>query len=229
MRYRIFPIIITLVIIAIGYVVKRKTISDYQNRLKITDTFREKFIDLVDNYTQHYQIDSARTVEIAQELDMIQQELGFEGVIAHFHDPISGLSCSNYPLFLNILKEMRTMQPFLDSEFGRNRIWQLLSLCDDALLRHIGNLNHLMKSETSSLLNPFSCFGEGIRWLIGLPGQFLVWLGIMKPYRMKSVQGNMLFKVMSGIVTLVGFLGSIITILLGWEETLVLLNKLLQR
>lgn len=99
MRYRIFPIIITLVIIAIGYLIKRKTISDYQNRLKITDTFREKFIDLVDNYTQHYQIDSARTVEIAQELDMIQQELGFEGVIAHFHDLISGLSCSNYPLF----------------------------------------------------------------------------------------------------------------------------------
>ena len=130
---------------------------------------------------------------------------------------------------MNIIHEMRVASGAMDMALLVERLDQMIGICDDLLRRHVGNLTKAIDEQKKYLWNPFSCFGEGIRWLIGLPWQLLVWLGIIKPDRRKAVQENALFRLVGGIITLVGFLSSIITILLGWDDTLTLLNKLFQR
>lgn len=48
------------------------------------------------------------------------------------------------------------------------RINQLMGLCEDALKRHIGNLESAIENEKKGLFNSIMCLGEEIRWFVGL-------------------------------------------------------------
>ena len=229
MKYRLIPILITLILIAIGYVLKRLALLDCYKRRAFTIEFRDNFVNMANCFLKTGKFDSNFYGKVANDLDAIQIELGADGIISEMVDPLKGIKVRNYQIFMNIIPEMRGASGVMDMELFAGRLEQMIGICDDSLRRHIGVLSKTIDEQNKYLWNPFSCFGEGIRWLIGLPGQLLVWLGIIKPYRIKVVQENVLFKLVGGIITLVGFLGSIITILLGWEEALALLNKLFQR
>lgn len=46
---------------------------------------------------------------VVRDIDKIQQELGRDGVINEFVDPLKGIRGRNYQLFMNIVPEMRNM------------------------------------------------------------------------------------------------------------------------
>lgn len=48
-----------------------------------------------------------------------------------------------------------------------------MGLCEDALKRHIGNLESAIENEKKGIFNPITCLGEGIRWFVGLPVDIL--------------------------------------------------------
>ena len=229
MKYRLIPILITLIIIVIGHILKRSILFDYHRRLNFTIGFQRDFINMANYFAKTGEFDPDLYGKVTNDLDAIQLELGAGGIISEMIDPLKGIKVRNYQIFMNIIHEMRAASGAMDMALLAGRIDQMIGICDDALRRHVGNLSKAIDVQKKCLWNPFACFGEGIRWLVGLPWQLLVWLGIIEPDRRKAVQENMLFKFVGRIITLVGLLGSIITILLGWEDTLALLNRLLQR
>ena len=70
------------------------------------------------------------------------------------------------------------------------------------------------------MFNPFTCFGEGIRWLVGLPLDILLWCGIINQRREQKIRANYVYKLINNFIVLLGVVSSIITIALGWEDML---------
>lgn len=226
MRQRLIPILITLSIIVIGHILKRLVLSDYNRRRDFTVQFQKNFISMVNAYVEKRQFEPASYGLVANDLDAIQLELGADGIVAEMIDPLKGIKVKDYQIFMNIIPEMREAIGALDLDLFAGRLNQMIGVCDDALRRHIGLLGRIIDEKKRCLWNPISCFGDGIRWLIGLPGQLLVWLGIIKPNKIKVVQMNPVIRFLGSIITLIGLVGSIITILLGWEESPQLLQKM---
>ncbi len=72
-------------------------------------------------------------------------------MLAELVDPLKQVKGRNYQLFMNVLPEMRFLANQLDSIIIQERIRQLIGLCDDALVRYVGNLDRAIKKEKSGL------------------------------------------------------------------------------
>lgn len=218
MSHRWIPIIATLAVMLIGHILSRVSISRYKRRYIETDQFRDKFIDLANYYMEHYQVNYGMYAECIQDANAMQAELGADGVIAVFSDPIKKMQGHDFQLLVNTLPDMKLFEGMLDSPSVRQRMQQLLSLCDDAMVKHCGELKRRIENEEKSLWNPFFCFASGIRWIVGLPADILYWMGIISERSNSAVHNSVVFKVFGHIITIVGLISSIMGIVLGWKE-----------
>lgn len=171
-----------------------------------------------------FRFDNQKYNMVIRDIDRIQEELGADGVLSEFRDPLRGMKGRNYQLFMNIMPEIRSAVS-MDNSIMRERINQLMGLCEDALKRHIGNLERAMELEKKNLYNPITCLGEGIRWIVYLPVDILNWLGILSANRGEKIKANIIFRVISNVIVFIGLISSIFTIILGWDDFLLILNR----
>lgn len=229
MIYHVIPAIIVVALIAIGFVIKCRRINSYNKRCDFTTEFNNKFFDFVNETFSSYHIDSNKYSAVIMEVDKIQQELGMDGVLNSFYDPLHGMQGRNYQLFMNIMPEIRSAVSERDNIIIMERINQLMGLCEDALKRHIGNLDRAIKNEKKGLFNPITCLGEGIRWLVGLPVDVLCWVGLYSVAKSQKIKVSTIFKMISNIIVVIGLISSIVTIALGWDEFLIMLQNCMGR
>lgn len=229
MIYHVIPAIIVVALIVIGFLIKCRRINSYNKRCDFTTEFNNKFFDFVNETFSSYRIDSNKYSAVIMEVDKIQQELGMDGVLNSFYDPLRGMQGRNYQLFMNIMPEIRSAVSERDNIIIMERIDQLLGLCEDALKRHIGNLERAIGNEKKGLFNPITCLGEGIRWLVGLPVDILCWAGLYSVARSQKIKVSTIFKIISNIIVVIGLISSIVTIALGWDEFLKMLQNCIGR
>lgn len=229
MIYHVIPAIIVVALIVIGFLIKYRRINSYNKRCDFTTEFNNKFFDFVNETFSSYRIDSNKYSAVIMEVDKIQQELGMDGVINSFYDPLHGMQGRNYQLFMNIMHEIRSAVSARDNIIIMERINQLMGLCEDALKRHIGNLERAIENEKKGLFNPITCLGEGIRWLVGLPVDILCWAGLYSVARSQKIKVSTIFKIISNIIVVIGLISSIVTIALGWDEFLKMLQNCIGR
>lgn len=229
MIYHVVPAIIVVALIVIGFVIKCSRINSYNKRCDFTEEFNNMFFDFVNKTFSTYRIDSNKYSAVIMEVDKIQQELGMDGVLNSFYDPLHGMKGRNYELFMNIMPEIRTAVSNRDNMIMMERIDQLMGLCEDALKRHIGNLERAIENEKKGLFNPITCLGEGIRWLVGLPVDILCWAGLYSVARSQKIKVSTIFKIISNIIVVIGLISSIVTIALGWDEFLIMLQNCIGR
>lgn len=167
--------------------------------------------------------------DVIMRIDEIQQELEMDGVLNNFYDPLHGMYCRNYQLFMNIMPEIRIAVSERNSIIMSERIDQLMGMCEDALKRHIGNLKRAIENEKKGFFNPIICLGEGIRWIVGLPVDILCWVGIYSVGRSRKIKTGIIFKIISNVVVGIGLISSIVTIVLGWDEFLTILKNCIAR
>ena len=151
-------------------------------------------------------------------MDAIQAELGYDGIIAGYVDYLHGIKGQNYQLFVNIIPEIREAESKSGNSIMLERVSQLIGTCNDALQRHVGNLDRELDTERKGIFNPFICFREGVRFILGLPVLILYWSGFISTRTISAARVSSVFKFISGVITLIGLISSIITILLGWNE-----------
>lgn len=229
MIYHVIPAIIVVILILIGYFIRRRRINAYIKSEDFTTEFNNIFFDFVNDTFTTYRINSSQYNAVIMQVDKIQQELGVDGVLNSFYDPLHGMRGRNYQLFMNIMPEIRAAVSDRDNIIMMERINQLMGVCEDALKRHIGNLERAIENEKKGLFNPITCLGEGIRWLVGLPVDFLCWAGLYSIARSKKIKVSTIFKIISNIIVVIGLISSIVTIALGWDEFLILLNNCIGR
>lgn len=226
MNNRWVPLLIICSTVVLGHILSRIHISKYKHRYIETGEFRDKFIDLVNYYTEHCRVNQEMYIDCIRNVNVIQAELGDDGVIAEFLDPLKNVRGKNYQLLVNTLPEMKLFSLQLDNIIIRQRLQQLFDLCDDAMIKHLGALERMIENESKKLWNPFACLSNGVRWLIGLPLDILCWMGIISEHKNSTLQSKSVFKWVGHIVSLVGLISSIMGIILGWDEFISLFTKL---
>lgn len=225
MIYHVIPMVIVLAMIVIGYNIKRIRIATYNQRTEFTVDFNNRFFDFANDLFTTRHMNSKKYNAVVRDIDKIQQELGMDGVLNEFVDPLKGIKGRNYQLFMNIIPEMRNVL----SEYGNSiideRVNQLMGLCEDSLRRHIGNLERAIEHERKGIFNPITCLGEGIRWIVGLPVDILQWAGLYSAGRSGKIKASFLFKVISNLIVVIGLISSVVTIVLGWDEFVAIIHS----
>ena len=79
-------------------------------------------------------------------------------------------------------------------------------------------LKEAEKSIRKNLVNPFSCFSDGIKFIVSLPILLLHWFGFISDETTRRAKHNWIIKLLNIIVTLVGFIGGLMSIVMGWNE-----------
>ncbi len=229
MKYHLIPAAIVIVLVLIGHFIKRKRIAQYNIRGEFSADFNNRFFDFANDTFTRRTIDSEKYNAVITDVDKIQQELGADGVLDTFCDPLRGMQGRNYQLFMNIMPEIRSALSSGYNSIMDERINQLMGLCQDALRRHIGNLDRAIEKEKKGLFNPITCLGECIRWIVGLPVDILQWAGLYSEASSSKIKANFLYKFVSNLIVFIGLISSIVTIVLGWDEFMTMIYNYIGR
>ena len=91
--------------------------------------------------------------------------------------------------------------------------------------KHIGRLSRMDEAERKQLWNPIACFGKGMRGVISFPLDALYWLGLLNARSNRAIQDNVVFKLIGKVITVVGFISSVMGIVLGCNEFIKIILK----
>lgn len=95
--------------------------------------------------------------------------------------------------------------------------------------KHIGRIYRLTETEQKQLWNPIACFGKGMRGVLSFPLDALYWLGFLNARSNRAIQNNGIFRLLGKFVTAVGFISSIMSIVLGWDEFVKVIMEFMQK
>ena len=185
--------------------------------------YRNKFIEFANNYFKNYDrwsrsgnFDGEQYVWLTMNVSRIQNYLGTFGVMEYIA-PFQRYKVSNYQIVINTIPKFRDGSI---QQFDINSV-------DDSLLRYIGYLDEYQKETQRNLRNPIIWFREGIREILSIPIFILSWFGIISNRTLNSIKDSLIYKVISGIIALVTLVSGIVTIIVGYDQTLKFINKIL--
>lgn len=213
--------ILSVCIIGLLYVVKKH--SDDSQRLQFADEFRNKFIvfsnryfQTYDRYTRTGEFDVDLYVWLTMNVSKIQNHVGSFGFM-YYKPPYQNYMINQYAIIINTIPKFRNGQV---EKFDAGAV-------DDCLLKHIGNLEENIKNYSHHIKNPIIWFREGFKVVLSIPFYVLGWFGIISNRKLTSIRESLIYKVISGLVALVTLISSIVTIIVGYDQTLAFIQKYL--
>lgn len=222
---KLIPVLILICIIVVGFVMKMLELKDIYKRTEFTNNYRKNFIDFVNTLFSAKSFNQKLYYELTSDVKAMQYELGADGIFAHAIDGLKGYSTSNYQLLINFLPELRNAVNEMDNSIIMMRCSQSVGDCDDMFVRHLGSLKEYNERVRKNLFNPFSCFSEGVKSIVALPVLLLNWLGFLSDEHTKKIRRSWVVSVLNFVVVLLGLIGSVVTIALGWEQFLQMINN----
>ena len=199
----------------VGFIERIVLIKRFKQRLEYTLEYREKFIKFCNKTMETGKISDSNYNFLVKDVNKIQMELGLDGIVSVYRDPLAGFQMNNYPIFLNFFNELRIEM----NAWGlfNDRLNLLIGWADEALLKHAGSLEEHVKVEKRSIKNPVYCFSKGIGFIVSLPIKLLEWCGILNQTYSNKVISSKLYIIIEKIATAISLVGSIITVIMGWE------------
>lgn len=176
--------------------------------------FSGEFFDKLEIYIESNGRDNVSYSWLVSKSSKMQNYIGLFGIM-QYRPAYQNYIINNYQLIINGLSELRQ---YYESPYSYKLANQMAQTLQEALIRYIGTLEDSKEIYFAQLKNPIIWFREGIQIMIGLPFQVLVWFGIVSSVSMSKFTTNIIFKFLSGIIALLAFLGTVITIVLGWKE-----------
>ena len=146
----------------------------------------------------------------------IQSNLGTFGVMDYIA-PFQTYRVSNYQIVINTIPKFRDGTV---KDFDVNSV-------DDCLLRYIGYLEEYSQDTQKNLRNPIVWFREGFREVLSIPIFILNWFGIISNRTVNSIKDSLIYKVIAGLIALVTLVSGLVTIVVGYDQTLEFINRLI--
>ena len=212
-----------VIILITGLIKIRRSTNALIHKHNFVHGFRAKFIQLSNPYVQQQQrvftmeqpadLDAQLYHWLVSNMDKTQRLLGIYGR-GLYTAPFGRFQINNYEYILNTVNQMRTGDA--DS--------QDLSMCDNMMVRYLGDMSRLIDEEEKRRKNPITWLQLGIQFYISFPIRLLNWFGIISDTSLDKIVSSKFFQVLAGIGGLVGFLASLVTILQGWPAIKDLLN-----
>ena len=86
MYYRIIPILVTLAVIIIGFIARVINAVNISKRREFTISFQNSFIELANGFFKTGRMSYDLYSKCIHDVDAIQAELGYDGIIAGYVD-----------------------------------------------------------------------------------------------------------------------------------------------
>lgn len=187
------------------------------DKLNFAVEYRNKFVEFANIYFSKYdrferkgEVDNQLYVWLTKNVNKIQSQVGQNGTI-HYVAPFRQYQISNYQVIINSIPKFRDGNV---QEFDVNSV-------DDCLLRYIGQLEEYEKTINAELKNPFIWFRQGVQEALILPLLIFKWFGIFSSNFFYKIKQSLLYKIFSGIMALVTLFSGIVTIIVGWDQTII--------
>jgi hypothetical protein len=197
---------IIIVIALIGIFDLSKLFYNKKKMLNFAIDYLNKFREFSNAYLDN-NFDSNLYEWLIYNSTKIQTQLGSYGVLA-YRPAFENYMFNNYPIILNTLPKMRN---------GRIDNQEIMAV-DDCLMRYIGMSKDIINSSHKDLRNPFIWLRIGIQYILTLPLQIFYWFGILSHSLLIKIKDNTFIKIISVIIIIIGLIGSIVTITLGWQQ-----------
>ncbi|MDN3204320.1 hypothetical protein [Algoriphagus sediminis] len=211
-----------LVIFIIGFVQVYNRHNRFVKKIDFAGEYRNKFVEFANKYFKNYDrwsrsgnFDGEQYVWLTMNVSRIQNYLGTFGIMDYIA-PFQTYKVSNYQIVINTLPKFRD---------GSIQDFDVTSV-DDCMLRYIGHLEEYQKDTQRNLRNPIIWFREGFREILSIPIFILSWFGIISNRTLNSIKDSLIYKVISGLIALVTLVSGIVTIIVGYEQTLKFINKI---
>lgn len=211
--------IIILLIIGIfiaGFIILYRRQSWTLKKFTDANEYRDKFIefsnkyfDSYDSYTRTGQIDNSLYQWLTMNVNKIQADMGYFGVVDYLA-PFRTHKVTNYRVLINTIPKYR------DGDVKDRDV----NLVDDCFLRYLGFVRDKEAIASKNLKNPLIWFREGIRTIVGIPLLILNSFGIFNTRTVERITDNIVFKILSGIIALVTLVSGIVTIIIGYDQTI---------
>lgn len=193
-------------------------------KLDFADEYRNKFVKFANKYFQNYvqwsrsgKLDSDLYVWLTMNVSKMQGNLGSMGVMEYIA-PFQSYKVSNYQIVIN------TIPKFRDGNVQNFDV----NIVDDCLLRYIGYMEEYRKDTLRNLRNPIVWFRIGFREVISIPFFILNWFGIISNQTVNFIKDSLIYKVIAGLIALITLVSGIVTIILGYDQTIEFVHKLLK-
>jgi hypothetical protein len=213
-----------LTIFIIGFIQVYNCLPRVKEKFNFANEYRNKFNDFVNKYFQTYDqrnrsgnFDNESYIWLTMNMDKIQSHVSILGTVS-YQSAFRGYMIKNYQVIINTIPKFR--QGLVDSsEVG---------MVDDCLLRYLGKLEEYSNGAQKNLNNPIVWFREGFREVLSIPIFILNWLGIISNRRVNAIKDSLVYKAISGFIALLAFLSSIITIIVGYDQAISFISKLIK-
>ncbi|MCZ2247767.1 MAG: hypothetical protein LC111_03300 [Bacteroidia bacterium] len=212
-----------LTVFIIGFVQVYNRHSRVVKKIDFAGEYRNKFIEFSNKYFETYDrwsragdFDGQLYVWLTMNVSKIQGNLGTFGIMDYIA-PFQTYRVSNYQIVINTIPKFRDGTV---KDFDVNSV-------DDCLLRYIGYLEEYSQDTQKNLKNPIVWFREGFREVLSIPIFVLNWFGIISSRTVNSIKDSLIYKVLSGLIALVTLVSGLVTIVVGYDQTLEFVNRLL--
>ena len=208
----------------VGFFDKYLELKKISKRLSFAFDYRDKFIQLINDFTSTNKITSELYIELTEKVAKMQSDLGAFGLVSVI-DKLREVKMDNQQFLVNFLPEIREMANWSGNTIMQQRFMQSANTCDDILLRYIGDLKEQTASKRKNLFNPFSCLAQGVMWIVWLPANILLMCGFI-PLRIAfRIKNSIIVKFITILITIIGLLSSIVTVVIGWDQFLLILKS----
>lgn len=228
MKITIYIIAAIILLVLIGFILKRQKISNLLKRFDFTLEYYNNYVELLNGVFQGNRLDINIYSWLTERVNAMQRELGANGIVLHYSDPLKGFRVKEYQLLINFLPEISGYMREYGNSIMMERFDTSARWCRDMFIRHQGDLKEMIEKENKLLFNPFSCLAEAIKYIVVLPFSILFWFGILPEWIFYRIKYSWLLKVINAVVILIGVVGSAMTIILGWDDFLNILHSILK-
>jgi hypothetical protein len=198
-----------------------KSFQLYEDR----QTFAIQFLEKLREYYQSNGKNGDIYGWLIHRSNKMQSEMGGQGIIRNYRPPAQNYMLNNYPIILNMLPNLH--REFQIGLFLGNLPQQYMDSLQESIVRYLGRLDDEKDELRKELKNPIKWFREGVRGVMALPIYLFVWLGFITDNTARRLTLSFLFSVISGLVTLVGFVSGVVSLVVGWDAFIDIVSNLL--
>jgi hypothetical protein len=229
---RVIVIAILLGITVVGVIMRFIDYRHISKRIETTYDFRNRFVDFINALFGNKKFDDIMYISLMEDVNSMQVELGSDGIMAIMRDPMRGIQMNNYPILVNFLPKLRNYiseNSMFSSGIITESYEREAGSCDDAFIRHIGSLNKSKDAIRKRLMNPIDSFTYGVMYILIVPFAFLSSFGLFSENLIRRIIKSNVTKIVTGIVAVIAFIASVLTITVGWMEFIDIVLKLFNK
>jgi len=146
----------------------------------------------------------------------MQQDLGQLGVMNMYRPAGATFSYNHYPIVINMLPALHQDLTGQFADIMTEPLRYMAQTINDAIIRYFGVLErreHYLRKKSK---NPVVLLREGFQQILILPFMILGWFGLYAEGNLTRLRRSRLVQAISGVVTLLGVLAAIVSLVVGW-------------